>query len=149
VIMPGNSFLIFRSGSPTTNPSNHCANPDVLDIVITIGLPSSVALTSCSAVSSDHLHVLIDTRCRSSFQNPPDRPDVRRIDWANFQTHLEAITSLIPELHNGHDIYTCVENFSGAILGALAASTPKRRPHGDPIPQIPPGIQYVIRLKTG
>ena len=30
------------------------------------------------------------TMCRSSFQQPPDRPDVRRTDWANFQTQLEA-----------------------------------------------------------
>jgi hypothetical protein len=29
-----------------------------------------------------------------------------------------------PELHNGMAIDTCVENFSGAILKALAASTP-------------------------
>jgi len=29
------------------------------------------------------------------------------------------------------DIDTCVENFSGAILGAQEAPTPKRRPIGD------------------
>jgi len=43
---------------------------------------------------------------------------------------------------------TCVENFSGAILKALEASTPKRRPSGDPRPQIPAGIQEEIRLKN-
>ena len=46
------------------------------------------------------------------------------------------------------DIDTCVENFSGAILGALEASTPKRRPIGEPRPQIPAGIQDEIRLKN-
>jgi len=46
------------------------------------------------------------------------------------------------------DIETCVENFSGAILGVLEASTPKRRPTGDPRPQIPAGIQDEIRLKN-
>ena len=86
----GNSCLIFGPDSPTTNPYNSSATPDVLDIVITRGLPSPVHLTSCSALSSDHLPVLIDTMCRSSFQHPPDRPDVRRTDWAKFQTHLEA-----------------------------------------------------------
>jgi len=44
------------------------------------------------------------------------------------------------------DIDACVENFSGAILGALEASTPKRRPSEDPHPQIAAGIQYEIRL---
>ena len=57
----GNSCLIFGPDSPTTNQYNTSATPDVLDIVITRYLPSSVYLTSCSALSSDHLHVLIDT----------------------------------------------------------------------------------------
>jgi len=45
-------------------------------------------------------------------------------------------------------IDTCVENFSGAILKALAASTPKRRPRDDPRPPIPTAIQDEIRLKN-
>ena len=105
-------------------------------------------LTSCSALSSDHLPVLIDTMCRSSFQHPPDRPDVRRTDWANFQTHLETEIPFNPELHTSMDNDTCVENFSGAILGALEASTPKLRPIGDLRPQIPAGIQDEISLKN-
>jgi hypothetical protein len=53
-----------------------------------------------------------------------------------------------PELHDGMAIDTCVENFSGAVLKALAASTPKRRPRADPRPPIPAGIQDEIRLKN-
>jgi hypothetical protein len=45
-------------------------------------------------------------------------------------------------------IDTCVENFSGAVLKALAASTPKRRPRDDPRPPIPDGIQDEILLKN-
>ena len=85
--------------------------------------------------------------CRSSLQHPPDRPDVRRIDWAKFQTHLEAEIPFKPELHNSMDIDACVENFSGTILKALEASTPKRRPTRDPRHQIPAGIQDEIRLQ--
>jgi hypothetical protein len=81
--------LIFGPDSPITNPYNPLAIPDVLDIVITKNLPFPVYLTSCSALRSDHLPVLIATTCRSSFQHPPDRPDFGRTDWANFQTHLE------------------------------------------------------------
>jgi hypothetical protein len=87
-----------------------------------------------------HLHVLIDTACRSSFHHPPDRPDYRLTDWANFQTHLEELIPFDPELHNEMAIDTCVENFSGAVLKALAASTPKRRPRDDQRPPIPAGI---------
>jgi hypothetical protein len=45
-------------------------------------------------------------------------------------------------------INACCENFSGAVLKALAASTPKCRPHADPRPPIPAGIQDEIRLKN-
>jgi hypothetical protein len=117
--------------------------------VITRHLPSSVHLTSCSALSSDHLPVLIDTVCRSSFQHPPVRPDFRITDWTNFQAHLEAEILFNPELHNDMAIDTCVENFYGAVLKPLAASTTKRRPRGDTRASIPACIQEEIRLKTG
>jgi hypothetical protein len=45
-------------------------------------------------------------------------------------------------------IDTCVENFSGAVLKALAASTPKRRPRDGARPPIPAGIQDEIRRKN-
>jgi len=97
---------------------------------------------------SDHLPVVIDTTCRSSFQHLPDRPDFRHTDWANFQTHLEDQISFDPQLHNGMAIDTCVDNFSGAVLKALATSNPKRRPRGDTRPAILAGIQDYIRLKS-
>jgi len=61
---------------------------------------------------------------------------------------MEAEISFNSELHNSMDIATCVENFSGAILGAMEASTPKRRPSGDPRPQIAAGNHDKIRLKN-
>jgi len=143
-----NSCLIFGPDTPTTNPYNSSATPDVLDIVMVKDLPFPVYLTSCSALSSDRLSVFIDTACRSSFQHPPDRPDFRRTDWANFQTHLEDQIPFDPELHNGMATDTYVENFSGAVLKALVASTPKCRLRDGPRPPIPAGIQDEIRLKN-
>jgi hypothetical protein len=136
--------MIFRPDTPTTNPHNPSSTPDVLNIVITIDLPSSLHLTSCSALSSDHLPILIDNICHSTFQHPPDRPDARRTDWTKFQTHLEAEIPFNPEFHNDMAIDTCVKNFSGTVLKALAASTPKCRPHDDPRHPIPAGIQDEI-----
>jgi hypothetical protein len=52
------------------------------------------------------------------------------------------------ELNNGMAIDTCVENFSGAVLKALAASTPKRHLRDNPRPAILAGIQDEIRLKN-
>jgi hypothetical protein len=68
-------------------------------------------------------------------------------DWANFQTHLEDQIPFDPELRE-MAIDTCVENFSGAILKALAASIPKCRLRANPRPPIPAGIQDEIRLKN-
>jgi hypothetical protein len=53
-----------------------------------------------------------------------------------------------PELHNEMAIDTFVENDSGVVMKALAASTPKCRPRGDPWPPIPAGIQDAIHLKN-
>jgi len=140
----GNSCLIFGPDSPTANPYNPLLTIDVLDIVITKNLSFPVYLTSCSALSSEHLPVLIDTSCRSSFLNPPDRPDFRCTDWASFQTQLEELIPSDSELQKEMAIDKYVENFSGAVLKTLAASTPKRRPRDNPRPPIPAGIQEEI-----
>jgi len=144
----GNSCLIFGPDTPTTNPYKPSATPDVLDIVVTKDVPFQVYLTSCSALNSDQLPVLIDNACRSSFHHPPDCPNFRRTDWANFQTLLEGHIPFDPALQNGMAIDTCVDNFSGAVLQALAVSTPKYRPRDDPRPPITAGIQDEIRLKN-
>jgi hypothetical protein len=81
-----NSCLIIRPVTPTTNPYYPSATPAILDIAVTKELPFPVYLTSCSSLCWDHLPVLIDTACRSSFHQPPDRPNFRRTDRANFQT---------------------------------------------------------------
>ena len=143
-----NSCLIFRPGTPNTNPYNSSATPYVLDFALVEDLPFPVYLTSCSALNSDHLPVLIETACPSSFQHPPDRPDFRSIDLANFQTHMVEQIPFGPELHNGMAIDTCVHNFSSAVLKALAASIPKCRPRDDSRPSIQAGIQDEIRLKN-
>ena len=77
-------------------------------------------LTSGYALSSGHLPVLIDTLRRSSFNHPPDRPDFRRTDWTKFQTHVDKLIPFESELYE-IAIDTCVDNFSGAVLKALAA----------------------------
>jgi hypothetical protein len=139
-----NSCLIYGPDSPTTLPYNSSATPDVLHIVITKDLTFPVYLTACSALSSDHLPVLIDTTCRSSFRNLPARSDYRRTDWVKFQASLEERLPSTPLLPNEVEINTCVEEISTAILEALAASTPKSRPRDDPLPPIPSAIQDEI-----
>jgi hypothetical protein len=142
-------LLFFGPDSPTTNPYNPFVTPDVLDIVVTRDLPFSVAVSFCSALSSDHLPVLIDTGCRSTFQNPMDRPDVGRTDWAKFQTHLEVQIPLNPELQNGKVIDASIDNLSGAILWAFTASTPKHHTHGDTSPRSLQEFRMIYAPRTG
>jgi hypothetical protein len=121
-----NSCLIFGPDTPTINPYNPSATPDVLDIVLTKELPSLMYLTLY------HLQVIIDIMCRSSFLDPPDGPDFSRTYWTNFQARLEDEIPINPELKNGVAINTCVENLSGVVLKDLTASTPKSRPCDGP-----------------
>jgi hypothetical protein len=75
-------------------------------------------------------------------------PDFLRDDWDIFQTHLEDQIPFDPELHNGMAIDTCLENVSGAVLKALAASTPKCRPRDDQRTPLSDGTQGEIRMKN-
>jgi hypothetical protein len=99
-------------------PYNPCATPDVLNITITKTLFSPVYLTTCSALRSDHLRILIDTRCRSSFLSPPDCSDLRT-DWPKFQACLEAGLPSNPDLTNEVAIDACVKELTYAISKAL------------------------------
>jgi len=54
------------NGRPNHQTMQPPATLDILDIVIAKVVPFPVHLTSCSALSSDHHPVLIDTMCRSS-----------------------------------------------------------------------------------
>jgi hypothetical protein len=74
------SCFINGPHSPTTARHTHNGTPDVLDIVIVKDFVQPVNLSVCSAFSSDYLPILIDTTCRSSFQNLMDRPDFARMD---------------------------------------------------------------------
>jgi len=57
----GNSCLVFRQDTATTNPYNPLDTLDVLDILITKNLTSAVYLTSSSELSSDHFPIFNDT----------------------------------------------------------------------------------------
>jgi hypothetical protein len=138
------SCLIYGPSTPTTIPYNPSATPDVLDIVITRDLVFPVHLTPCSALSSDHLPVLIATQCRSSFLSPPDRQNFRKTDWSRFQACLEAGIPSSPDLPNEGAIDACVKELTGAISKALTDSTPKCRQRADPRPPLPAHIQDEI-----
>jgi hypothetical protein len=117
-----NSCLIFRLDTPTTNPYNLSVTPNVFD------LPSPGYLFSSSVLSSDHLPIIIDTMCRSPFLQPPDHPDFRPIDWANFQAHLKSEIPINLDVHKMVAINTCIENLFGTtVMKALTASTPNCR----------------------
>jgi hypothetical protein len=142
------SCLIHGPDSPTTVHYNPSATPDVLHNALTKNLRTPVHLTACSALSSDHLPILIDTTCRSSFLNPPDRPDIKLTVWSKFQTCLDNVIPFNKETADEASIDACVGCLTSAISGALVVTTPKSRPRADPRPPIPNRIQDEIRLKN-
>ena len=87
-----------------------------------------------------------DTFCISAFQNTPNRPVIRRTDWANFQSHEDGIT-FNPKLHKEMAIHTWVENPSSAVLKALPPSTPMCPTRDDAWPPIPTGNHDDVHLK--
>jgi hypothetical protein len=142
-----NSCLIYGPDSPTTAPYTH-VTPDVLHIAVVKVFVLPVHLTVCATLSSDHLPILIDTSCRSSFQYLPDRPNFTRMDWAAFQACLEHRLPGNPVVVDEEAIDKCREELTSAIQEATAASAPRRRPRVDPRPPLPASIQDEIRLKN-
>jgi hypothetical protein len=98
-------------------PSNPSATPGVLDIVLTKNLVTPVSLTVCSALRSDHLPVLIDTACRSTFVTLPYRPDFERSDQTRFQDCLEDKLPFNPELYDKEAVDTYVRDLSSQRSG--------------------------------
>ena len=91
-------------------------------MVITNKLSTPVYLKSCFALSSNHPRFSLTPRVT--------RLSITRRIALTSGALTGPISKLIwkikfdPELHNETAIDTCVENLSGAILKALAASTP-------------------------
>jgi hypothetical protein len=109
-------------------PHAHNDTPDVLEIVFVKVFVVPVHLAVCSALRSDHLPILIDNMCRSSFQNLLDRPDFTRMDWAAFQACLDDRLRLPgnPVVNDEEEIDKCVEEPTRSIQEATATSAPKR-----------------------
>jgi hypothetical protein len=129
-------------------PTHRKLAPDVLDIVVVKDFVLPLYLTVCSELSSDHVIILIDTKCRSSFQNILDRPDFTRMDWAAFQACLDGRLPGNPVVDDEEATDKCVEELTSAIQEATAASAPSRRPRTYPRPPLPASIQDEIRLKN-
>ena len=144
--------ICLSSGLPVLMADNlYAKNVDWnsrLTIFVTIKLSTLVYLTACWAFSLDHLPVLTDTRCKSSFLNLPDRPIFRRTDLSEFQARLDHDIPFNVLLPDEAIIYTYVEELSCAIRRALEVSTLKRWPLVYPRSPIPTPIQDEIRLKN-
>ena len=85
-----NLCLVYGPNTPTTVLYIISATPGVLDIDMAKDLGSPIYLTTCTAQSSDHLPIVIDTQFRSSFLSTPNRPDLRRefdVMWVSPQDH--------------------------------------------------------------
>jgi hypothetical protein len=78
-----NSCLIYRPDSPTTAQYTQCFPRRLWYSGYQVLRPTNAS--DCSALSSNHLPILIATTYRLSFQNLLDRPNFTRRNWAAFQ----------------------------------------------------------------
>jgi hypothetical protein len=116
--------------------------PDVLDTVVAKDFVLTVYLIVCSALSSEHLPVLINITCQSFFQNLLDQPDLTQIDWAAFQVCLDHRLTGNHVVNDEEAIDKCVELLNRAI------HAPKRRPRTEMRPPLPDSVQDETRLKN-
>jgi hypothetical protein len=137
-----NSCLTTGLDSPTTAPYTHNATSDVVDIAVK-DFVVAVHPSACSALSSNHLPILIDTSCRSSFHNLPDRTDFTRMDCAAFQASLQDRLSGSPVVVDDEAIDKCVEELTSAIQEA----TEHRLQGVDHVPTHGPTFPLVCRMK--
>jgi len=138
-----NASSVCRTLLPLYTPTY--TTPDVPDIPIMTDVVSPVYLTTCSALSSVHIPVLIDTM--SIFLSPPDRRDLRTTGWPNFQACLEAELPPNPDLPNGGAIDACrgtIKCYLESVGRFHSQSSPTCRPTAP----LPAHIQDEIRLKN-
>jgi hypothetical protein len=102
------SCLIYGPDTPTTMSYNFFPIPNALDIINTKDPFTPVYPTMCSGLSADHLPVLINTQCQSSFLNPLDHPNLRT-DWSKFHASLEIGLPSNPDLPDEVAIDACQE----------------------------------------
>jgi hypothetical protein len=112
---------------PTTAPYTQNTTPDILDVMVFKDFVLTIHLTVCSALSSDHLPILIDNSCRSSFHNLPNRPDLTRMDWAAYQACLEQRLRGNPVVVDEEAMEQSLEELTNAIHEDTDASAPRRR----------------------
>jgi hypothetical protein len=118
---------IYGPNSPTTVPYTQNATSNILDVEVVKVVVLPVYLNICSALSSDHLPVLIDDTRRSFFQNLLDRPEFKRMDWAAFHAFLDDRLPGNPVVNDEETNGKCVEELTSTILRATAASALKRQ----------------------
>jgi hypothetical protein len=94
----------------------------VLYVVVVKNFNLPVHPTVCSALISDHLPVLMDTSCRSSVQNLPDRPDFMRMDRAASEACLKNRFQCDPIVIDEEVMDKCVEGLTSDIGFQASAS---------------------------
>jgi hypothetical protein len=140
-----NSSLVYGTDSPTTNPYNSNATPNVLDIVIVKDFVLPVHLTVCQALSSDH-HLSSPTQyVEHLFTTHRTTPTSR--EWTG-PASLEAGLPGNPAVNDKEGINKFFEKVTSAIKAALAASAPRSRLCADWRPPLLAGIHDKIRPKN-
>jgi len=120
-----NGYAISAPDSPTYYPYHKTAPPDVLDIFLhhmELPVEDVVALDE---LNSDHVPVLLTTKCSMSAQV---RPDTCHVRWDVFRQHLKPIELPSDPFESTDALELGIETFSNTLRSAKIAGQ-VRRPH--------------------
>jgi hypothetical protein len=116
--------------APQPRLHTHTSIADALWYIDCLGFCSTIA-SDCSTLSRDHVSVLVDTVCRSYFQNLLDRLPSYEWSGLHFGLSLKTDSRGIPL-----DTTKCVEELTRTIKRSLRHLYPR----GDPVPTL--GLLY-------
>jgi hypothetical protein len=126
--------------SPYTNAN---ATADIYHLIVIKDIFLTVLVNVLSAVSSDHLPILLDITCRPSIQKLPDRAYYTRINCAALQACLEV---RLPEIFVLSDKEAIDKFFEER---PAQSERPQRSQHSrvEPVPTCGPIYPVVLRTK--
>jgi len=100
-----NNYDYISNGAPTYWPTDPRKLPDLLDFIVSHGLPrNNYQLHSNVDLSSDHTPVIVSLSTAAIEKSLPPKLTTRNTDWNKFQHYLEENTNLNKRLKSPADL---------------------------------------------
>lgn len=117
---------ITSSGEPTYWPTDMNKKPDLVDFVVTKGIPGpKLRCYSCYDLSSDHSPVVVLLCCKATRQTKNCKLHTRKTNWSLFKELVENSLDCKIPLTTDEEVTQAVETFNNCIQQAAWDATPE------------------------